>query len=71
MTSATHATPAVCSNLLPERQATPQPVCASRGVEAFYSASAFVNTWVSAPPRTVITRPEYVAQYNGVGECPF
>lgn len=35
------------------------------------SISTFVDTWVSAPPRTVITRPEYVAQYNGVGECPF
>lgn len=39
MTSAPHATPAVCSNLLPERQATPQPVCASRGVEAFSQAA--------------------------------
>lgn len=128
MTSATHATPAVCSNLLPERQATPQADSALRGPEAFYSDCAsfrdgyrglssnqpamqaaaqsalhhgmaamagnsedptrtgqtpgampvvpgdilaFLNTWVSAPPRIVITRPDYGPQYNGVGECPF
>ena len=73
MTSSRNASPAVCSNLLPERQATPATVCALRGSQAFYSAEAFVSEWIGAPANIHINppRPDYGPQYNGVGECPF
>lgn len=71
MTSAFNATPAACSILPVGRRANSATDETSPSVAAFYSAAAFVNTWVSAPPRTVTTRPDYGPQYNGVGECPF
>lgn len=37
----------------------------------FYTAAAFVDTWIAAPIRQPVQRPVYPPQYNGVGECPF
>lgn len=35
----------------------------------FYSAAAFVDTWIAAPRK--VSPVDYGPQYNGVGECPF
>ena len=53
---------------------SPVSVAPVGGVEhcsapTFYSAAAFVDTWIAAPVR--VAPVDYGPQYNGVGECPF
>lgn len=47
-------------------------VADSPAAGAFYSAQAFVDTWIAAPRKPIQPqRIDYGPQYNGVGECPF
>lgn len=69
MTSARYASPAACSDLLPERQAT------DGGIEqCSASVLSFLAKWIAPQPSRLYINPprrEYGQQYNGVGECPF
>lgn len=63
-------TPAPMSSSLLSGAAPPAAVCAERGPQVFYSAEAFVDTWISAHARPEPTARDFTFKAV-IGECPW